>query len=68
MFQRPGRSGDQVEEEDPEAERNVVGALQGGHLTQDHQRVPDGVAEVPRHHSRHKRFNNPGLGAGSGHL
>ena len=49
VIQRSWHSGDNVEEEDPKAERNVEGALQRGHLAQDHERVPHGVAECSRH-------------------
>ena len=49
MIERSWHSGDNIEEEDPKAERNVEGALQCGHLAQDHERVPHGVAERSRH-------------------
>ena len=36
MIQRSWHSGDNIEEEDPKAERNVEDALQRDHLAQDH--------------------------------
>ena len=49
VIQRSWHSGNNVEEKDPEAERHIEGALQRGHLAQDHERVPHCVPERSRH-------------------
>ena len=46
----PRVSGDDVEHEDPDSERDVERALQRGHLGDDHPGVPHRVAEVAAHH------------------
>ena len=50
MIKRSWHSADQIEEENPKSKRHVEGTLQCGHLANDHQWVPDGVAKRSRHH------------------
>jgi hypothetical protein len=57
VIERSWHSADQIEEEDPKSERNVVGALQRRHLTQNHERVPHCVAESSRHHCLEQKIS-----------
>ena len=50
MIKRPRIPSEEVQGKHPQPERDVVQALHRGHLTQNHPRVPHGVAERPAHH------------------